>query len=104
MTLNERIFFQDLKQHGIEEPVKEYKFHPNRKFRADYAFLERKIILEIEGGIWLRGGGRHNRGSGFLKDLSKYNEAAILGWRVLRITPQQLSTAAELIMRAIITK
>lgn len=60
----------------------EYRFHPTRKWRFDAAFPNAKVALEIEGGVWQYG--RHNRASGFLKDMEKYNEAAALGWRVIR--------------------
>jgi hypothetical protein len=49
------------------------------------------VALEVEGGAW--SGGRHTRGAGFLGDMEKYNAAAILGWCVLRCTPQQLLRA-----------
>lgn len=44
--------------------------------------------MEIEGGVWSMG--RHTRGSGFVKDMEKYNAAASLGWRVFRFTPKQV--------------
>ena len=70
-------------------PVGEYRFHPVRRWRFDWAFVSpNKIGLEVEGGIWT--GGRHVRGAGFLKDIEKYNAAAVLGWRVLRVTPRTL--------------
>jgi hypothetical protein len=74
----------------IPEPTPEYKFHPDRRWRFDYAWIPQKIAMEIEGGVWIRG--RHNRGTGFLKDMEKYNSAAILGWRIVRFTPQQFSS------------
>jgi hypothetical protein len=46
------------------------------------------VALEVEGGVWT--GGRHTRGAGFLKDVEKYNRAAVLGWRLLRVTPDKL--------------
>jgi very-short-patch-repair endonuclease len=71
--------------HGVE---KEYKFHPIRKWRFDYAWPERKIALEQEGGIWTKG--RHTRGKGYEADLEKYNNAIMLGWFVLRATPEMI--------------
>ena len=68
---------------------KEYKFHPTRKWRFDYAIPEIKIAIEVEGGIFSNG--RHTRGLGYLKDMEKYNEATILGWSLLRYTPQQFN-------------
>ena len=61
----------------------EYKFHPTRRWRSDYAHHESRTLIEIEGGAW---GGRHSRGSGFLNDAEKYWEAARLGWKVIRWT------------------
>lgn len=84
----ERIFSQLCKQSGLPEPVTEYKFHVARKWRFDYAWPLQMIALEVEGGIWT--GGRHTRGSGFLKDVEKYNAAAVHGWRVLRCVPDNL--------------
>jgi very-short-patch-repair endonuclease len=89
---NAQIASQFFKSMGLPAPVLEYKFHPTRKWRFDYAWPELRIALEVEGGVWT--GGRHTRGSGFLKDVKKYNAAAALGWRVLRCTPSELMTLA----------
>ena len=74
------------------ECVKEYRFHPTRKWRFDYAFVNQKVAIEIDGGVWISG--RHNRASGYVKDLEKFNAAAALGWVVLKFTPDQLYKAA----------
>jgi len=73
---------------GIPAPERELVFAPPRKWRFDFAWPFNKIAVEIEGGAWI--GGRHNRASGFIKDAEKYNNAALLGWRVLRYTPQNI--------------
>jgi very-short-patch-repair endonuclease len=52
--------------------------------------MESRTLIEIEGGIFLPGGGRHNRGSGYAKDAEKYLEAVLAGWTVLRLTKPQL--------------
>ena len=70
------------------ECVKEYKFHPTRRWRFDYAIPEHKIALEVEGGGWT--GGRHTSPKGFLGDIEKYNTATLMGWRVFRTTPDEL--------------
>lgn len=62
--------------------LREYKFHPTRKWQIDFAIPSLKIAVEIEGGEWSRG--RHTRGQGFIDDCEKYNAAALLGWEVLR--------------------
>lgn len=65
-------------------PVNEYRFHPLRKWRFDFAWPDHRIAVEVEGGS--RTYGRHNRAGGFEKDCEKYNAAALLGWRVFRFT------------------
>jgi len=67
----------------------EHKFHPERRFRFDFAHLPSRVAIEIEGGTWV--GGRHTTGAGFLRDCEKYNEAALLGWRVVRLTTDQVA-------------
>lgn len=68
----------------------EYKFHPKRKWRADFLITGKKILVEVEGGIW--SGGRHTRGKGYLGDMEKYNEAAMMGFTVLRFSTEQVKS------------
>jgi very-short-patch-repair endonuclease len=77
---------------GLPPFVREHVFDSRggRKWRFDFAFLEHRIALEAEGGIWIGGG--HSRGSGVVKDVEKYNCATLLGWRVLRCQPKDLCT------------
>jgi very-short-patch-repair endonuclease len=84
------------------ECVKEYKFHPTRRWRFDYAIPAHKIAIEVEGGVWSKG--RHTRPKGFLGDIEKYNEATLLGWRVFRTTPDELykTKTLNLIKQAIL--
>jgi very-short-patch-repair endonuclease len=70
--------------------VTEHRFHPVRKWRFDFAWLDQSIAVEIEGGTW--SGGRHTRGSGFELDCEKYNEAAAIGWTVFRFTGKMVKS------------
>lgn len=70
-------------------PVGEHRFHPTRRWRFDWAWTEQKVALEIDGGIWVQG--RHTRGSGRARDMTKFSEAAIFGWRILYCTPDQVA-------------
>ena len=82
------VFLRALEVRGLPRPEREWKFEVKRRWRFDYAWPQQMIALEVEGGVWT--GGRHTRGAGFLKDVEKYNRAAVLGWRLLRVTPDKL--------------
>ena len=75
---------------GLPIPEKEVRFHPTRRWRFDWGFPLTKLAVEQDGGVWVQG--RHSRGAGQIKDMEKLNEAAILGWRILRFTPSQVET------------
>jgi len=78
------------------QPVREYRFHPTRKWRFDFAWPRvvcgvreaGGVAVEIEGGSWSQG--RHTRGAGYAGDCAKYNAAVMSGWRVLRFTSDML--------------
>jgi very-short-patch-repair endonuclease len=83
--------------------AEEHRFHPERKWRFDFAHLASRTAVEIEGGVWT--GGRHTRGSGFVEDCEKYNAATMEGWAVFRIPAPLISVkdlapiAAFMVMR-----
>ncbi len=76
---------------GLPAPTREHRFNEGRRWRFDYAWVQARVALEVEGGAWT--GGRHTRGSGFVRDLEKYNSATLRGWRVFRVTPDKLRSA-----------
>jgi hypothetical protein len=79
---------------GLPAPTREHRFEPSRKWRLDLAWPAHRLALEVEGGVWMAG--RHTRGSGYLRDVAKYNRLAVLGWRLLRCTPETLYEAETL--------
>lgn len=68
----------------------EFEFHQVRKWRADFHLVGRKILVEVEGGIW--SGGRHTRGKGYIGDMEKYNAAVMLGYQVIRFSTDQVKS------------
>lgn len=86
---------------GLPIPDMEVRFHPERRWRFDYCWAHLRLAMEVEGGAFV--GGRHTRGAGFVKDLEKYTEAAILGYRIIRVTPKQVKNgeALTLVQRAL---
>jgi len=83
-----------LKARKIPTPTPEFRFHPVRKFRWDWAWPEVRLALEVEGGVW--SGGAHGRGTGIVRDMEKSTLAAEEGWRIIRVTPSNLATEATM--------
>jgi len=71
---------------GAPQPLREHWFHPMRNWAFDFAWPEHQLAVEIDGGQWVAHGGRHARDS----DRRKLNQAAVLGWRVLRYSGAML--------------
>jgi hypothetical protein len=116
--------------HGLPQPRLEYVFHAERKWRFDMDWKPHGYLLavEIDGGVFarpvichqcgqpvkrqlqsgrivtVREGGRHNTGVGYEKDAEKLNEAALYGWRVLRVTAKAIQNgqAIDWIERALL--
>ncbi len=74
----------------LPEPVRDYRFHPTRKWAFDFAWPDAMLAVEIEG--LTRSGGRHQRTAGYRADVRKYREAENLGWRILRFTGDEMRT------------
>lgn len=79
----EILFERHIHDAELPVPLTSHRFHPTRRWEADFAWPSYKTLLEIEGGEMAYG--RHTRGKGFVNDCEKYIEAQILGWRVVRI-------------------
>ena len=56
-----------------------------RRHRFDWADIDARIAVEIDGGQFAPGGGRHASDA----DREKLNIAASLRWLVCRFSPQQ---------------
>lgn len=83
------------------EPVREHRFHPTRQWRFDFAWIDEKVALEIEGGTYVKGA--HTRGKHFASDCEKLNEAQLLGWLVIRADTDQVQSgdARRWVLRAL---
>lgn len=85
----EETFLVQLKSEGLTYLMeRELMFHPERKWRFDFAWHDYMLAVELEGGTW--GLSRHTTGKGFQDDCDKYNAATMMGWKLLRGTQKHL--------------
>ena len=79
----------------------EFQFLPGRKYRFDFAWPVSRVAVEIQGGVFMERGGRHNSDP----DRWKMNFAASNGWRVLQFSGKMLkddpSMCIELVLEAL---
>ena len=87
---------------GLPMPTPEHRFAPPRRWRFDFAWVEQWVAVEVEGGTWTSG--RHVRGAGYDNDCEKYDEAVLMGWRILRFTAHHIDCgyAIETLKRALL--
>ena len=86
---------------GLPEPIREYQAIKGRKFRFDFAWLERKLLVEVNGGTYTKGA--HSTGAGIARDYEKCNLGVLQGWRVLSFDGKAVKSgvAVEVIRQAL---
>lgn len=67
-------------------------FRP-RKLEIDAACPEFRIGVEVQGGIWRKGGGAHSRPRKIELDIEKQQIALTAGWLLLPVTPRDVLRA-----------
>jgi hypothetical protein len=96
----------------------QFALRSGRKWEFDWALPELKIAVEYEGGLFGKGGGRRcpacnqlPKGEHFMidrivRDAEKYNEAAIMGWCVIRVLPKTVDSGLAIltIKRAVMVR
>ena len=82
-------FYQLWVMLGGPELKPQHKFEPMRRWRADFAHIASRTLIEVEGGLYQQG--RHQRLHGYQADCEKYNWATMTGWRVIRLTSMMLT-------------
>jgi hypothetical protein len=88
-------FEQQLSLVGIRVE-REFVILPPRRWRADWRVKGANVLIEFEGGLFKKRAAGHSSVSGILRDIEKYNSAAIAGWLVIRITPKHVMSGEAL--------
>ena len=94
----EKSFALWMRQEGIAGWEREYRFHPTRRWRFDFAFPAEKVAVEIDGLVW-SGKGRHQTVQGYIRDAEKLEAALQLGWRVYVVPGPWVATSRRHIWR-----
>jgi len=92
--------YEQIEQAGLPQP--QYQ-HPVCGHRADFAWPDRRVCVEVQGGTWAHG--RHNRGTGYADDRMLANRRQLAGWTVLEFTADHLNDGSALdVVRDALTK
>lgn len=70
---------------------RQYLYVPGRKFSADFAWPEQRVLVEVQGGVWVDKSG-HSGGTGIKRDNERLNFASINNWRMLRFTTADVTS------------
>ena len=83
----------------------EFKFSPDRKFRADRYLPDYKVLIEYEGIGFQKDGSQKKTGHtsvmGYTKDCEKYNLATESGFRVFRSTAKNYRDCKQFLQRLV---
>lgn len=78
--------------------MQEYPFakERGRKYRLDLALPATKVGMEVHGGAYVRRagggtGGAHHTIEGRARDMAKGNLAAVMGWIVIEVSPNEVA-------------
>lgn len=83
--------------------MREYRAIPNRKFAYDFRCYGKtlapnvvkhmnEVLVEVQGGVWMKGNSAHSSGAGISRDCEKASLAAVHGYRLLQVTPAQIKS------------
>ena len=78
--LNPGLLEGAVREHPLPKP------DGGRPWRFDLAWPGAMLAVEVDGGRWLPGGGRHASPG----DYRKLRQAVLQGWRVLRFTKSEV--------------
>ena len=73
--------------------VDQFYYVPGRQFRADFGIPSHRLLIEVNGGRLMENSG-HSGPTGIQRDNERLNHATLHGWRLLRFTPQEVSSGA----------
>jgi hypothetical protein len=88
MSHLEDLLVWHIRARGLPPAKREWRIVGDRRFRWDLAWPDARLAVEVQGGIWIKGG--HTTGGGILRDIEKHNLATLAGWRILYATRESI--------------
>ena len=100
MNPAEELMAVHLKELGVTYE-RQYAYVPKRRFRADFALPEHRLLIEVVGGVYTYQA--HGSIKGVKADMERLNLATLHGWKLLRFTPHEVDVgyAKETIKRTL---
>lgn len=77
-TEPEQLLSKQLYAEGFRGYKRNVQFIPGRKFEADFYFSRLKLVIEVDGGLWMKRGG-HTTGAGAKRDRERDMLAYLTG-------------------------
>lgn len=104
--MTQRSYLEQTLYHWIQRelpqrlwPKREYLFHPERRWRLDFAWPEHRFAVEVDGLHRHGAGTAHQRRDGILRDAEKAEALLRLGWRLYRVPGPWVATPKRWILR-----
>lgn len=66
------------------------KTRKQARWAFDFGFPDQKVLVEVQGGVWMKGGGAHSHPVDITRNMTKQNDAVQLGYAVLQFTPAEI--------------
>ncbi len=92
----EDLFAFQLKSIGLTGFVRQHKFAANRKWTLDFAFVDARVAIEIQGFGPGGHGGAHQSPERLHAQYEKHSALAIYGWRLLEGSTRQVEDGSLL--------
>ena len=79
----EEVMWRQLVQSSLPKPLRQHLYVSGRKFRSDFAWPDRKLALEVDGGV-------HRIKSSFKSGFERGYVLLLTGWKVLHVGGEEV--------------
>ena len=87
----ENLFRLQLAEAELPPHLEQFKAIPGRRYSWDFAFYDHRLLIELQGGVWMAKGG-HNTGGGITRDCDKLILATLAGYYSMAFTMEHLKS------------